>query len=331
MIELSAQAIFLQDSHGCAVPFDPDDLTARIRSVLLPECGAGPDPDALARDAVCAVEYALRHTGKQKPGPMYVKASAVDAMIANILQSVGLNEAAAAYGRTKRIDSESDRFQDARIAALLGERLPLNGERLAAVARKVSNTLRSIGADVSSTELVFELAKHFADSLDAVGSVKLSLPEPGWNDKGFILPPEEFTCRISAVSAHLMDPQCRAVKVQPVDLRVFPALRVELRFFPLLRGSGLETPVTELAFAPLLAPVAACVDELCIAADDACGRHGGESVTPLKLLLHFADAEVFASEAMGCSGRKASAEILNGLASFFTGMITRRPEKVTCG
>ena len=330
MIELSAQAIFLQDSHGCAVPFAPDDLAARIRSVL-PENGADPDPDALARDAVSAVEYALRHAGKPKSGPLYVKASAVDAMIANILQSVGFHEAAAAYGRTKRIDDESEHFQDARIAALLRERLPLNGDRLAAVARKVSNTLRSIGADAFSTDLVFELAKHFADSLDAVGAVNLSLPEPGWNDKGFILPPEEFTSRISAVSARLLDPQCRAVKVQPVDLRVFPALRVELRFFPLLRGSGLETPVTELAFAPLLAPAAACVDELCIAADDACGRHGGESVTPLKLMLHFADAEVFASEAMGCSGRKASAGILNALAGFFTGMITRRPEKITCG
>ena len=327
MIELSAQAIFLQDSHGCAAPFDADDLAARIRSVL-PENGA--ETDALARDAVSAVEYALRHAGKPKSGPLYVKASAVDAMIATILQSVGLNDAAAAYGRTKRIDGESDRFQDARIAALLHERLSLNGEHLAAVARKVSNTLRSIGADVSSTELVFELAKHFADSLDAVGSVNLSLPEPGWNDKGFILPPEEFACRISAASARLLDPACRAVKVQPVDLRVFPALRVELRFFPLLRGSDLETPVTELAFAPLLAPVAACVDELCIAADEACARHGGESVTPLKLLLHFADAESFASEAMGCAGRKASADILNALASFFTGMITRRPEKITC-
>lgn len=328
MIELSAQAIFLQDSHGYAVPFDPDDLAARIRSVLP---GNGAESDALARDAVSAVEYALRHAGKPKKGPLYVKASAVDAMIANILQSVGLNDAAAAYGRTKRIDEESDRFQDARIASLLNERFSLSGERLAAVARKVSNTLRSIGADVSSTDLVLELAKHFAESLDAVGSVKLSLPEPGWNDKGFILPPEEFISRISAASARLLAPECRAVKVLPVDLRVFPALRVELRFFPLLRESRLETPVTELAFAPLLAPVAACVDELCIAADDACGRHGGGSLTPLKLLLHFADAEVFASEAMGCAGRKASAEILNGLASFFTGMITRRPEKITCG
>ncbi|MBR2963965.1 MAG: hypothetical protein IKC53_07145 [Lentisphaeria bacterium] len=328
MIELSAQAIFLQDSHGYAVPFDPDDLAARIRSVLP---GNGAESDALARDAVSAVEYALRHAGKPKKGPLYVKASAVDAMIANILQSVGLNDAAAAYGRTKRIDEESDRFQDARIASLLNERFSLSGERLAAVARKVSNTLRSIGADVSSTDLVLELAKHFAESLDAVGSVKLSLPEPGWNDKGFILPPEEFISRISAASARLLAPECRAVKVLPVDLRVFPALRVELRFFPLLRESKLETPVTELAFAPLLAPVAACVDELCIAADDACGRHGGGSLTPLKLLLHFADAEVFASEAMGCAGRKASAEILNGLASFFTGMITRRPEKITCG
>ena len=328
MIELSAQAIFLQDSHGYAVPFDPDDLAARIRSVLP---GNGAESDALARDAVSAVEYALRHAGKPKKGPLYVKASAVDAMIANILQSVGLNDAAAAYGRTKRIDEESDRFQDARIASLLNERFSLSGERLAAVARKVSNTLRSIGADVSSTDLVLELAKHFAESLDAVGSVKLSLPEPGWNDKGFILPPEEFISRISAASARLLAPECRAVKVLPVDLRVFPALRVELRFFPLLRESKLETPVTELAFAPLLAPVAACVDELCIAADDACGRHGGGSLTPLKLLLHFADAEVFASEAMGCAVRKASAEILNGLASFFTGMITRRPEKITCG
>ena len=98
MIELSAQAIFLQDSHGCAVPFAPDDLAARIRSVL-PENGADPDPDALARDAVSAVEYALRHAGKPKSGPLYVKASAVDAMIANILQSVGFHDAAAAYGR----------------------------------------------------------------------------------------------------------------------------------------------------------------------------------------------------------------------------------------
>jgi hypothetical protein len=327
MIELSAQAIFLLDSHGCAVPFDAADLASRIRSILP---GNGVEPDALARDAVSAVEYALRHAGRPKSGPLYVKASAVDAMIANILQSVGLNEAAAAYGRTKRIDSESDRFQDARIAALLNEHLSLSGDRLAAVARKVSNTLRSIGADASSSELLIALARHFSDSLDAVGTVPVLLPETGWNDKGFILPPEEFTCRISVASARLLDSQCRAVKVQPVDLRVFPALHIELRFFPLLRGSGLETPVTELAFAPLLAPVAACVDELCIAADDACGRHGGESVTPLKLLLHFADAEVFASEAMGCSGRKASAEILNGLTSFFTGMITRRPEKITC-
>ncbi len=328
MIELSAQAIFLQDSHGCAVPFDPDDLAARIRSVLP---GNGDEAVSLARDAVSAVEYALRHAGKPKKGPLYVKASAVDAMIANILQSVGMHDAAAAYGRTKRIDDESDRFQDARIAAMLGENLALSGERLAAVARKVSNTLRSIGADASSADLVLELAKHFADSLDAVGAVNLSLPEPGWNDKGFILPPEEFISRISAASARLLDPRCRAVKILPIDLRVFPALRVELRFFPLLRESKLETPVTELAFAPLLVPVAACVDELCIAADDACGRHGGESVTPLKLLLHFADAEVFAAEAMGCSGRKASAGILNGIASFFTGMITRRPEKITCG
>ena len=83
MIELSAQAIFLQDSHGYAVPFDPDDLAARIRSVLP---GNGAESDALARDAVSAVEYALRHAGKPKSGPLYVKASAVDAMIANILR-----------------------------------------------------------------------------------------------------------------------------------------------------------------------------------------------------------------------------------------------------
>ena len=326
MIELSAQAIFLQDSHGCAVPFDPADLAARIRSVL-PEDG---DSDALARDAVSAVEFALRNTGKKKSGPLYVKAAAVDAMIANILQSVGLDEAAAAYGRTKRIDEESDGFRDARIAALLAERLQLGGERLAAVTRKVSNTLRSIGADVSSSDLVLELAKHFAESSDAVGSVHLSLPKTAWNEKGFILPPEEITSRISAASARLLELQCRAVKVQPIDLRVFPAFRVELRFFPILRGSGLETPVTELAFAPLLAPVAACVDELCIAADGACARHGADAATPLKLLLHFADAEAFATEAMGCAGRKAAEEILNGLASFFAGMITRRPEKITC-
>jgi len=326
MIELSSKAIFLQDSRGCAVPFDAADLAARIRSVLPNSC----DSDDLARDAVSAVEYALRHTGKRSGGPLYVKASAVDAMIANVLQSVGLDESAAAYGRTKRIDGEADSAQDARIASILAEHLSLSGERLTSVARKVSNTLRSIGADVSSTGLVLELARHFSDTFEAVGPVPLSIPETAWNDKGFILPPEEFTSRISATSARLLDPQCRAVRVQPVDLRVFPALRVELRFFPLLRGSGLETPVTELAFAPLLAPMAECVDELCIAADGACARHGCDAAAPLKLLLHLADAESFASEAMGCAGRKASEDILNGLASFFVGMITRRPEKITC-
>jgi len=328
MIELSSQAIFLQDSTGCAAPFDPDDLAARIRSVL-PD--SGDDPDALARDAVSAVEYALRHSaGKPKTGPLYVKASAVDAMIANILRSVGLDESAAAYGRTKRIDGASETFRDARISVLLSEHLQLKGDRLAVVARKVSNTLRSIGADASATGLVLELARHFDGAADAVGSVPVSLPEAGWNDRGFILPPEEFVCRLSAESSRLLDPTLRAVRVQPIDLRVFPAIRVELRFFPLLRGAGLETPVTELAFAPLLAPVAACVDELCIAADDVCSLHGCGAAAPLKLLLHFADAEAFASEAMGCSGRKASEEFLNGLASFFVSMITRRPEKITC-
>ena len=45
MIELSSQAIFLQDSAGCAAPFDPDDLAARIRSVL-PDSGDDPEQRA---------------------------------------------------------------------------------------------------------------------------------------------------------------------------------------------------------------------------------------------------------------------------------------------
>lgn len=323
MIELSRQAIFLQHPDGSAVLFDHDYFENRVRAVLSPSCD---DPDSLASNAVNAVEYALRHDLNNRPdSPFYVKMSAVEALFVKILQSIGMYEEAAAFQRAEMPRNIS---QDELIASLLADHYPENHPQFSGVVRKVSNTLRAIGANAYGQEqLVLELARHFFAIGSTAVNLSLDLPE-GMHDNSYMIPASEFIEKLSPDFTPLFDN--RLVHVHSIDLRIFPSIYVEVRFFPLVRLNQWELPVTELSLQPVFRPFADCIDQLCIAVDQACVAHGADSITPIKLLLHFPDTLAFVSQAMGCSGKKAVAQAGEELVSALVSLLTRRPDKITC-
>lgn len=325
MIEISRNSIFLQDAEGRATPFSVDDVRDRVLRALPREL---PEAETIARDTAYAVDFSLRKGSSSARGPLYVKASAVDSMVLNILSSIGCDSAAAEYRRSSCAASFAEEASETRVSCFLEESLGLSGDRLAQTARKVANTLRSIGADESSPELMLELAKHFLRVSNAVSSLGASMPIVHPQDSRRISA-EECLPRISEQASRLM--RIRALRMHSVDLRIFPALRLDVRLFPIQKEKGYAPPLTELTLGADFAELADAIDELCLAADSVCRLRGREDATPLKTMLHFADATLFVREFMACPTDGAAEDCIRTLADFLCGMMTRQPVKITCG
>ncbi len=325
MIEISRNSIFLQDAEGRATPFSIDDVRDRVLRALPSEL---PEAEAIARDTAYAVDFSLRKGRVSAREPLYVKAAAVDSMILNILSSIGCGFAAEEYRKNSCIASFAEEASETRIACFLEETLGLSGDRLAQTARKVANTLRSIGGDESNQALTLELAKHFLRVSDAVSSLSASMPIMHPRDFRRI-PAEECLPRISEQARRLM--RIRALRMHSVDLRIFPALRLDVRLFPIQKEKGYAPPLTELTLGADFAEIANAIDELCLVADSICRFRGREDATPLKTILHFADATLFVREFMACPTEGATEDCIRTLADFLCGMMTRQPVKITCG
>ncbi|GEM_PF-1445452 len=328
MIRISEHTIFLRRPDGTAVPFDQDSLIQRIRATL-PE--TRDDPDSLAHSAVNAVEFALLHNHPQKTNdesPVYVESWSVDEMVVKVLQSVGLHDSAAAYLRNGEKDFSAELSGEEYISSLLASGLPGIEPFLSQITCKVANTLRSIGATPHGQEiLITELGRHFLNISGTLNSIPIELPEIS-EESSCRIQPEDIVRSLPDELKKSLDNHSLALK--KIDLRIFPAIQIEVRFFPVLEQSNLDTPVTELSLASGLRPMAMCMNELCLAADAVCRAQGNDAVTPLKLVLEFPDVSEFAANAMKCSGKKETIRTIESLITTLTDMLSRLPEKITC-
>ena len=177
--------------------------------------------------------------------------------------------------------------------------------------------------------LALELAKHFFEITSSRDKSITQIQMPSYQqDQAYKIPPESFIRELSETSTLFVKKDI--VRAFTIDLRIFPSLRFDVRLFPLLTYSGFDCPVTELALASYYAPLADCLDEIAVRADELCRLMGNDAITPLKIVLCFPDAAQFAIDAMGCSNTKTADVAIRGIIDIILNNMTRVPDKVLC-
>lgn len=325
MIRIGGNTILLLFPDGSAIPFDPAELQERLEKALTGSLDAEDLP--LAHDIALAAEMMLWKNLRGEPSPS-VKAETLDFLVVGILQKAGLNAAAEAFRGNSILKNICSKIPAAHLSTFLEEKLDLHGDALARISEKVFNTLKSIGADASSPGLALALARHFREV--AAGKISVSVQPPDFTpDKICTIRPEELEGLLSSEARIFFEK--RILKVHPVNLRIFPAIRLDLRLTGLASSEGLLAPLTELTLAPAFIRAARAADETLLAADKLFRKHGNESDVPAKLLLHLSDAELFTREWMGCSSTLSQEKCAENLCRNFASELTRIPVRLTCG
>ncbi len=331
MIRLGDKTILVLFPDGRSVPFDPQELRCRLESCLAGSVAQ--EELAIAQDIALAVEFALfaRNPGSGAAGAPLpcVKAEALDALTMRLLQNAGCPAAAARYQRETGRYGCRGAVPMSQISALLADEFQLRDSELERISQKVFHTLQSIGAENTfNAPLVLELAKHFRKISTGTVPVNIRIPDMA-QDKMCTVLPEELLAEIPEQTRNYF--RNRVLKIHPVNLKILPVLRIDLRLTGLAGQEGLAAPLTELVLAPGFVRAARAVDGLCLAADKIFAAHGNAADTPVKILVHIVDASVFTREWMGCITPEAQTEYAAELGRAFALELTRVPVKLTCG
>lgn len=321
MIRIGEKTILLLFPDGRSVPFDPAALQERLAHALTDY--VDPKDREIARDLAAAVEMALLN--QETP---CIKAETLDEMIYRILAGAGFKSAADAFQRASVLSgSDLARIPRERIRTFLVENLDLEEDVLERIVEKVDHTMQSIGADDSSPALALELAKHFLSV--SARSIAFPVQMPDFTpDRALTILPEDLLEVLSAEARTCFEK--RILKVQPVNLKIFPVLRISLRLSGLAAEEQLCRPLTEMALLPGMVRVARIVDEICLAADDLFRARGCSKEIPVKVLLHLADGSIFTHDWMDCTNPRAQEKCAVNLCRMFAAEMTRVPVKLTC-
>lgn len=326
MINLSEETIFVVFPDGTSAPFDVLELQERLGALCQ---NAEIEPETwVPQDIALSVEFALLRKFRGVKSAS-IKAEEIDEIVHRILEDIGCVELARIY----RKDSNSNRHHSANLQLnglrkFLEESMNLSGDLLATVSSKVQNTLISMGAQQPSTQLVMELANYFREY--ALETVHLDVQMPDFEvasgalriDRKLILARIDQTTRDFS--------EKRILKIHHINLKIFPAMRLDVRLTGLVTEAKLVAPLTELAVEPLFVRLARSIDSLCMIGDGLCREQNFDSVTPLKLILTFSDVSIFAREWMDCSQPDCLERLSRDLAVMLSGYLARTPFKVIC-
>lgn len=321
MIRVGEHTIFLICPDGRSIPWDPAQLQERLEKILSTKVDQAA---AYARDISLAAEMALTNRMKNNPAPGILTEN-LDDLVVHILHCAGLRSAAEEY----RLESAAgaSRIPLDRIRTFLVENLQLEGTMRERIPEKVFHTMKSIGADDTSPELALELGKHFLAV--AAGKIEFNIKRPDFTpDKENTVRQDDFLARLTPGSAAFFEK--RILKVNTVNLRIFPAIRLDVRLTGIATENRLIAPLTEMMLAPGFIQAARAADELCLAADAIFREHGHEVDIPAKVLLHLSDASVFTRDWMGCNSVESQERCAMNLCRAFASEMTRVPVKLTC-
>lgn len=327
MIRVGEHTILILAPDGRAVPFDHAELQRRMEKLLADHMDSR--ELTVARDIASAAEmFLLSKCRAESPDrTAYIRSENLDDLICKLLLSAGFRSAAETYRRENVSNGGYVRIPLDRIRSFLEENLEQHGENIDRIAEKVFHTMKSIGADDSSPQLALELAKHFAAV--AAGEVAFNIAPPDFDpDKDCTILPEQLLERLSPDSRVFFDQ--RILKVSKINLRIFPAIRLDLRLTGIAGHFDLIPTLTEQALAPAFIHAARAADELCLITDELFRQRGNDADIPAKIHLNLMDASVFTRDWMGCSTTEAQERCAVILCKSFASELTRFPFKLTC-
>ena len=324
MIQIGEHTVLILMPDGRSVPFDHGELQRRLEKLLAHY--VDPKELMIARDIAGAIEMILLNKLRTEKIAC-VKCEVLDDLIARMLISAGFRKASEDYRRETVRNGGFVRIPLDRIRCFLEENLEICGDHLDRIAEKVFHTMKSIGADDTSPQLALELARHF--QAVAAGKVAFNLTPPDFDpDKDCTIRPEQLTAKLSPESRFFFEK--RILMVEKINLRIFPAIHLELRLTGIATNYNLIAPLTELALAPAFIQAARAADELCLITDDIFRQLGNDAEVPVKVMLNLMDASVFTRDWMGCNSTESQEQCATQLAKIFAAELTRFPFKLTC-
>lgn len=327
MIRIGEHSILILAPDGRSIPFDQAELQQRLEKLLSSHLDS--KELGIARDIASATEMILlnKFHSEDPERPPCIKSEVLDDLICRILTGAGFRKAAEEYRREAVTKGGFVRIPLDRIRSFLEEHLEVYGDNLDRIAEKVFHTMKSIGADDSSPQLALELARHF--QAVAAGKVAFNITPPDFDpDKDCTITPEQLIARLSPENRFCFDQ--RILMVGKINLRIFPALRLDLRLTGIATHYNLIAPLTELALAPAFVQIAKAADELCLITDEVFQQRGNTADIPVKILLNLMDASVFTRDWMGCNSTESQERCAMQLCKIFASELTRFPFKLTC-
>ncbi len=278
-------------------------------------------------DIALSIEYALRQ--KNISGDTScLQEKDIDSLVLQTLKNVGYGRVAEFFQKNSVSPSGLFRLPASQVSPFLEESLNIHGAGLERIVTKVVNTMEAIGAKNATREMISELAKHFLQqSTEQLTANVLKRPDFSPDKAGSIRFMELETGLSPEIKKYF---DRRILTFHPVNLHIFPSLRLNIRLTGIATDAGLEAPLTELSLGPELIRLTAVIDQICLIVDQLCRKKGRGSDTPIKLILTLGDASVFTRDWMACSTLEAQEACAVSICEMILNMLTRQPIKMTC-
>lgn len=252
MYNIPAENIFLRDSDGGVVLFDPTALQTRLAAAFR---AAGQEDDSqIAGDMVIALEYTLRRTVGRE---LVFSAGEIDAALIRILESAGFPEAA----RIFRSGSACEQHVllsacEVSLNDFLLTRLACSAERTGRIAGKTAEALRRLEIEAASPHLILELARHYERELAEVDLQENAARQLPLSGKP-VLTAAEIAAILPDAPAELVN--CGVLQIDGVST-LFPGIRFRFYLEKFAELRNLSGAVTELELYPELYQAAAALE-----------------------------------------------------------------------
>lgn len=293
--------VMIREFGGDLVPFDPDELQARLISCFLAS-GLRESVD-LPQDIVLAVEYTLRKAPREE---LIFGRGELERAVIRLLEEAGFPETARLY--RSGCGTENELYvtpERETLSVLLRGHLGCSRDVFEQVMTALTEAAAKLNIKKAPAHLFLELARYYEHEL-TLESTRCDVART-----------PEITLSREEIAA-LLPPKARALADEGV-LRVdgvttlFPCVHLFFRMEQFVRRRQLTLPVTELELEPLLYEASAALAAVQKAVEERAGR-------PLPVILAVPDMSGFIGSCAGADrehGEKLASELGEVLCSAF--------------
>lgn len=301
MFPCPPRPIFIRDSDGGTVPFDPAALKTRLAGAFI---AAGlPDESFVSEEMVTALLFVLQSAPGEK---LIFSSGEIDAAMIRQLESSGYPEAAHIFRSTASEQQLLLSVSPENLSGFLAAHLACSPERLARIAGRCAESLNILKITSASPHLLIELARHYEREF-AENDLRESAAFTRQNGKN-VLTSREIFRMLDDDAAELFTAGVLFIGgISPV----FPGIRFTFHINKFADLRGLSSTLSELELFPELYGVSGILERAraMIQQEMATGKL-------LPYILHIPDMSEFLAARLGCiKADKMAIEIAGILGS----------------